>query len=1273
MARIALRLLPALFTGLVGVAISALSWSAVTRIEEERLRAALLRSGEGRVSAFRAALYDHLNQLEALGTLQDTVGPVDQATFHHFGAAQLRRLPGVWSLEWAPRVPAAERAAFEERERRQGRPAFRITEYGPADELLSATPRDVYYPIQFQEPVIQDGRVLGLDLGSNAERRAALEQARDQGELTVTARVVLVTEPAEAFSVLVFRPVYRRGLAHDSTATRRANLVGFAVAVVRIKDLLGAALHDQGPAGLDTSLYDLTAPEGQQLLHGDATSSEAPERRGPHHAASIDVGGRRWLHLTRPTPTFLAQHRSWLPFGSLVAGLALTAALTGLLLTLTSHSARVERQVAERTAELRRANQALRETTTWLTLAQKAGGIATYEWDITSPVARCSDTYAALYGLPRPQTEIDLGEWFARLHPEDRPGMEAQMGAFLRRGGPYRNEYRIVRPDGDVRWLADAGEVLREEGGRPGRVVGVVSDITESKREEVRLRQRQERLQRQQELLSRLTRAAQNGDDLLASLGRVTEAVAQALGVERVGFWRFSPDRRLLRCLDLYEAGPRRHCAGQELHIPDYPAYFRALESGDVIAADDARADPRTEEFRIGYLEPHGITSMLDTPLVLFGRIEGTLCNEHVGPARVWQAEEKTFAYAVANLIALVMEGAERRRVEEDLQNFFALSIDGLCVATSDGHFRRFSPFFSQTLGYTEEELRARPFLDFVHPDDREATRAAFTGQHEGQSVIDFENRYRCKDGGYRWLQWRGTPLRSNGLIYAVARDVTDSRRLMQLLELTNRAARVGGWDLDLRTNRLTWTEETYRIHEVTPEEYTPTLESAIAFYAPEHVAHVAAVVERARATGEPWQFELQIITGQGRRRWVHAVGTIEMEDGQPARAAGSFQDIHDRKMIEEALRASERALRQAHDELERRVIERTAELRLANEKLVREVEERRKAEMTAQRKHQELESVFHALPDLFFRLNAEGTLLDCRAATPADLYAPPGEVLGRRLADVLPPHVAGPAHQAIREALHSGTTVTFDYPLHIGGEERSFEARMVRLSDQEVIVVVRDVTQRKRAEARLHASLQEKEALLKEVHHRVKNNLQIISSLLTLQADQVTGPGALEVLRESRNRVRSMAQIHETLYRSEDLSRADFAAYIESLGSQLFRSYAVDPGRVRWHAEVAPVSLDLDRAIPCGLILNELISNALKHAFPEGRSGEIVVRLYASSEGMYTLVVSDNGVGLPDERGPGLTGSLGLQLVATLARQLRGRLDVERQGGTTFRLTFPA
>jgi two-component sensor histidine kinase len=231
----------------------------------------------------------------------------------------------------------------------------------------------------------------------------------------------------------------------------------------------------------------------------------------------------------------------------------------------------------------------------------------------------------------------------------------------------------------------------------------------------------------------------------------------------------------------------------------------------------------------------------------------------------------------------------------------------------------------------------------------------------------------------------------------------------------------------------------------------------------------------------------------------------------------------------------------------------------------------------------------------------------------------------------------------------------------------------MIRLSDQEVIVVARDVTQRQQAEAQLHASLQEKEALLKEVHHRVKNNLQIISSLLTLQADQVNDPGALELLRESRNRVRSMAQIHETLYRSADLSRADFAAYIESLGSQLFRSYAVDPGRVRWHAEVAPVSLDLDRAIPCGLILNELISNALKHAFPEGRSGEIVVRLYVTPEGMYTLVVSDNGVGLPEGRNARPTGSLGLQLVATLARQLRGRLELERHGGTTFRLTFPA
>jgi two-component sensor histidine kinase len=194
---------------------------------------------------------------------------------------------------------------------------------------------------------------------------------------------------------------------------------------------------------------------------------------------------------------------------------------------------------------------------------------------------------------------------------------------------------------------------------------------------------------------------------------------------------------------------------------------------------------------------------------------------------------------------------------------------------------------------------------------------------------------------------------------------------------------------------------------------------------------------------------------------------------------------------------------------------------------------------------------------------------------------------------------------------------------------------------------------------------------LLKEIHHRVKNNLQVISSLLSLQAMNVQDQTLLEMLRDSENRVRSMALVHERLYRSQDLAHVDFAEYVQGLTSHLFRSYRLDGRGIRLTVDIADVPLTVDVAVPCGLILNELVSNALKHAFPNGHGGEIRVELHEEDEGRVALMVKDDGVGFPADVDFRHTESLGLQLVNTLARQLQGTVELERQSGTAFRICF--
>lgn len=213
------------------------------------------------------------------------------------------------------------------------------------------------------------------------------------------------------------------------------------------------------------------------------------------------------------------------------------------------------------------------------------------------------------------------------------------------------------------------------------------------------------------------------------------------------------------------------------------------------------------------------------------------------------------------------------------------------------------------------------------------------------------------------------------------------------------------------------------------------------------------------------------------------------------------------------------------------------------------------------------------------------------------------------------------------------------------------------------------DVTERKKAEDLVRESLREKEALLKEVHHRVKNNLQVIASLLRLESGRSAESTTRAVLKSMQGRIRAMALLHESLYRTENFARVDLAAYLRQVATQLFRAQNSDLGAVRLVLELDPADVDIDQAIPCGLIVNELVTNALKHGFPGGRGGEVRVALHTDATGQVHLQVSDDGVGLPADFETKRALSLGLQLVSDLTKQLRALLVAGSDA--SFTLTF--
>jgi two-component sensor histidine kinase/sensor domain CHASE-containing protein len=321
-------------------------------------------------------------------------------------------------------------------------------------------------------------------------------------------------------------------------------------------------------------------------------------------------------------------------------------------------------------------------------------------------------------------------------------------------------------------------------------------------------------------------------------------------------------------------------------------------------------------------------------------------------------------------------------------------------------------------------------------------------------------------------------------------------------------------------------------------------------------------------------------------------------------------------------------------------------------------------------------EAFLDAIPDAIFRVTRDGTILDARSPRQLPLLEAANDLVGRdaemivSLYSFLSPELFDKSIAATAAALDTGTPQMLAFHIDSESGRRWFEERFVPGSETEAIVLVREVTDLKQAE-----EARRKEILLKEIHHRVKNNLQVISSLLALQASATNDAVTRGLLNESRNRVHSMALIHEKLYHSTDERGVRFNGYVADLAAHLRNSYAGNSDAVTISINVQEITLDMDVLVPCGLIINELMTNALKYAFPGGRAGTITIAMRREpAEGGATLVltVSDDGVGLPATVDMGAPHSLGLRIVNSLVGQLRATLAVGPGPGTSFTITFP-
>ena len=623
------------------------------------------------------------------------------------------------------------------------------------------------------------------------------------------------------------------------------------------------------------------------------------------------------------------------------------------------------------------------------------------------------------------------------------------------------------------------------------------------------------------------------------------------------------------------------------------------------------------------------------------------------------------------------------------------------------------SPAFEQIWGMSPVSLYENPrlWIEMIHPEDQKHIEDTLLAEFY-RGNFDQEFRIIRPDGEIRWILTRSFPVENeSGIVYRIvglAEDVTERRRVEKALQereeqLATLAdiSPVGIFRTDIAGHYLYVNERTSEIFGQPFREFMG--QHWMLMVHPSDRQYVEDAWIMTRNHYQPLELEYKINRSDGMITWVFGQMIPDFDDwGIVKGFVGTLIDISERKQIETELQ-------QLNQHLEAMVEQRTAQLQQTNKKLHHEIQQRQQVQdqIAAKANQQAIIADLgqKALSGIHYNQLIQQVvdrISHCLRVESAQVLNVPIQdpSLLKLFTETQPNHEQFNPSDVSNQTPSENPKIDFVeqaisfpqrdsnsnlYGLSIAIESRttclgilSAYTRQQRVFTQDDVYFLQSVAhilataiERNETESQLKTSLQQKEVLLKEIHHRVKNNLLVVSNLLEFQTDYTENPEVIKILQESQRRIESMALIHEKLYESTGLDKIDFGDYLQDLVTQLRESYDFNSQLIELELDVEGIALNLETAHPCGLIINELVSNAFEHAFPDHRSGKIWVTLHQSSDLIVTLTVRDNGIGFPQNIDFRQVDSLGMELVCTLINQLEGSIELIRDQGTTFSLTF--